>query len=91
MSADESHALSGERARVDRDFWRERKVLLTGHTGFKGAWVALWLQSLGARVTGFSSGVPSDPSLYQLACVGDDMQSIVGDIRDAEQIASRRT
>ncbi|MEA2201788.1 MAG: CDP-glucose 4,6-dehydratase [Solirubrobacteraceae bacterium] len=88
MSADESHALSGERARVDRDFWRDRKVLLTGHTGFKGAWVALWLQSLGARVTGFSSGLPSDPSLYQLACVGDDMQSIVGDIRDPEQIAS---
>ena len=38
---------------VDPDFWRDRRVLLTGHTGFKGAWLALWLQSLGARVTGY--------------------------------------
>ncbi len=43
---------------VDPDFWRGRRVLLTGHTGFKGAWLSLWLQSLGARVTGFSIGVP---------------------------------
>src|SRR5258708_7918675 len=52
---------------VDAGFWRGRNVLLTGHTGFKGAWLALWLQALGARVTGFSSGVPTDPSLYELA------------------------
>ena len=44
---------------VDPSFWRGRRVLLTGHTGFKGAWLALWLQSLGARVTGFSLGVPT--------------------------------
>ncbi|MCW3068298.1 MAG: CDP-glucose 4,6-dehydratase, partial [Solirubrobacterales bacterium] len=51
---------------VDADFWRDRSVLLTGHTGFKGAWLALWLQSLGAHVTGLSLGVPTDPSLYEL-------------------------
>jgi CDP-glucose 4,6-dehydratase len=67
---------------VDPDFWRDRRVLLTGHTGFKGAWLALWLQALGARVTGFSLGVPTQPSLYELAHVDDGMQSIEGDVRD---------
>ena len=44
--------------RVEPKFWKDRRVLLTGHTGFKGAWLALWLQSLGARLTGFSAGAP---------------------------------
>jgi len=73
---------------VDPGFWRDRRVLLTGHTGFKGAWLALWLQSLGARVTGFSNGVPTEPSLYELARVGGAMESIEGDVRDPEAIAS---
>jgi CDP-glucose 4,6-dehydratase len=68
---------------VDPDFWRGRTVLLTGHTGFKGAWLALWLQSLGARVTGFALAAPAtQPSLYELARVGDGMDSIEGDVRD---------
>lgn len=74
-------------ATVDPAFWRERRVLLTGHTGFKGAWLALWLQSLGAHVTGFSNGVPTDPSLYELARVGGGMESIEGDVRDHEAVA----
>jgi CDP-glucose 4,6-dehydratase len=73
---------------VDPNFWRERRVLLTGHTGFKGAWLALWLQSLGARVTGFSVNGTSDPSLYELAHVGEGMESIIGDVRDAEAISA---
>ncbi len=73
---------------VDPGFWRERRVLLTGHTGFKGAWLALWLQSLGARVTGFSLDVPTQPSLYELARVGEGMQSIAGDIRDPRAVAA---
>ena len=73
---------------MDPDFWRDRRVLLTGHTGFKGAWLALWLQSLGARVTGFSTGVPTQPSLYELARVGEGMESIEGDVRDPEAIAA---
>jgi CDP-glucose 4,6-dehydratase len=72
---------------VDPDFWRERRVLLTGHTGFKGAWMSLWLQSLGAEVTGFSVDVPTQPSLYELAHVGEGMESIDGDVRDPEAIA----
>jgi CDP-glucose 4,6-dehydratase len=57
-------------------------VLLTGHTGFKGAWLALWLERLGAEVTGFSNGVPTTPSLYEEARVGEGLNSIEGDVRD---------
>ncbi len=45
-------------------FWRDRRVLLTGHTGFKGAWLALWLERLGARVTGVALPPATDPSLF---------------------------
>jgi CDP-glucose 4,6-dehydratase len=72
---------------VDPDFWRDRRVLVTGHTGFKGSWLSLWLQSLGARVTGFSNGVPTEPSLYELARVAEGMESIGGDVRDPDAIA----
>ena len=75
-------------ANVKPDFWRDRRVLLTGHTGFKGAWLALWLQSLGARVTGFAVDIPSEPSLYELARVGEGMESIEGDVRDPEAVAA---
>jgi CDP-glucose 4,6-dehydratase len=75
------------RAIVDPGFWRDRRVLVTGHSGFKGAWLALWLQSLGARVTGFSSGLPTHPSLHELARVSEGMESIEGDVRDAESVA----
>jgi CDP-glucose 4,6-dehydratase len=73
-------------ATVDPAFWRERRVLLTGHTGFKGAWLALWLQALGARVTGFSNGVPTEPSLYELARVGEGMENVDGDVRDHDAV-----
>jgi CDP-glucose 4,6-dehydratase len=61
--------------------------MLTGHTGFKGAWLALWLQTLGARVTGFSSDVPTEPSLFELARVGEGMENIEGDVRDPNALA----
>jgi CDP-glucose 4,6-dehydratase len=67
---------------VDPGFWRDRTVLVTGHTGFKGAWLSLWLQSVGARVVGFAGGVPSSPSLYELARVADGLTEVAGDIRD---------
>jgi CDP-glucose 4,6-dehydratase len=58
--------------------------LLTGHTGFKGAWLALWLHRLGAQVTGFSLEPPTTPSLFELAGVGYHMRSVRGDVRDAQ-------
>jgi CDP-glucose 4,6-dehydratase len=73
---------------VDRDFWRGRRVLLTGHTGFKGSWLAIWLRALGARVTGFSSGVPTQPSLYELARAGEGIESIHGDVRDFRALSA---
>jgi CDP-glucose 4,6-dehydratase len=76
---------------VDPSFWSGRRVLLTGHTGFKGAWLALWLQSLGAHLHGFSAGVPTQPSFFELARVGDDMENISGDVRDAHAISAAVT
>lgn len=71
---------------VDPEFWRDRAVLLTGHTGFKGAWLALWLQALGARVSGLADGVPTAPSLYELARVGDGVREFRADVRDLDAV-----
>jgi len=67
-------------------FWRGRRVLVTGHTGFKGSWLSLWLASMGAEVTGFSDCVPTEPSLFELARVGDDVRDIRGDVRDLDAV-----
>ncbi len=83
-----ARALADLEMTVDPDFWRARRVLLTGHTGFKGAWLALWLRTLGAQVTGFSLGVPTRPSLYELARVGEGIESIEGDVRDPSALAA---
>jgi CDP-glucose 4,6-dehydratase len=63
-------------------------VLVTGHTGFKGAWLSLWLQSLGAEVTGLAPGVPTHPSLFELADVGAQMRQLAVDVRDGAAMRS---
>lgn len=74
--------------RVDPGFWAGRRVLITGHTGFKGAWLSIWLQSLGAVVTGLANGVPTEPSLYALARVSESMEGELEiDIRDFDALA----
>ncbi|WP_271301146.1 CDP-glucose 4,6-dehydratase [Sphingomonas sp. CV7422] len=67
---------------VDPAFWAGKRVFLTGHTGFKGSWLSLWLQRMGAELTGFALVPPTSPSLFEVADVADRMTSIVGDIRD---------
>ncbi len=68
------------------DFWQGRSVLVTGHTGFKGGWLSLWLQKLGAQVTGYALTPPTTPSLFETACVGEAMQHHLGDLRDAAKL-----
>lgn len=69
---------------MNQDFWRGKRVFITGHTGFKGSWLSLWLHSLGANVTGYALEPPTNPSLFKVAGVADVMTSITGDIRDLE-------
>ena len=63
-------------------FWRGRRVLLTGHTGFKGGWLATWLKELGAELTGFGLPAPASPSMFEAAHVADGMTTLEGDVRD---------
>lgn len=70
----------------DPDFFRGKRIFLTGHTGFKGAWLSLWLHSLGARVTGYALPAPTSPSLFELARVGELVESVTGDVREAENL-----
>lgn len=71
---------------VNPAFWKDKRVLLTGHTGFKGSWLSLWLQSMGAQVIGYALAPPTKPSLFEVAEVGKGMTSIIGDIRDLERL-----
>jgi CDP-glucose 4,6-dehydratase len=73
---------------VNRSFWRGRRVFLTGHTGFKGSWLALWLEALGADVTGYALEPPTQPSLYEQAGVDSTLRSIIADIRDFPRLAA---
>jgi CDP-glucose 4,6-dehydratase len=67
---------------MERSLWQDRDVLVTGHTGFKGGWLALWLQKLGARVVGFSQPPPTQPNFFTAARIANGMTSIEGDVRD---------
>lgn len=62
---------------VNSSFWRGKRVFLTGHTGFKGGWLALWLQQMGAEVTGYALAPETTPALFEQADVGRNMRSVI--------------
>jgi len=71
---------------IDKNFWKGKKVFLTGHTGFKGSWLSLWLQNMGVIVKGYSLDVNTNPALFTQANVAAEMESEIGDIRNLEQL-----
>jgi CDP-glucose 4,6-dehydratase len=73
---------------IDSNFWKGKRVYLTGHTGFKGSWLSLWLQSLGATVKGYALNPPTNPNLFDIARVREGMMSDIGDIRHLETLSA---
>lgn len=71
---------------LNPSFWRGRRVFLTGHTGFKGAWLCLWLADMGATVTGYALQPPTQTNLFETAGISSRIHSILGDVRDAEHL-----
>ena len=71
---------------MNSEFWENKRVFLTGHTGFKGSWLSLWLQQLGAKVTGYALNPPTEPNLFELASVLNGMHSFLGDIRNVNNL-----
>jgi CDP-glucose 4,6-dehydratase len=74
------------KGKVDTNFWKGKKVFVTGHTGFKGSWLCLWLQNMGALVKGYSLNINTEPSLFLAANIAEEMVSEIGDIRNLEQL-----
>lgn len=69
-------------ASVVSSFWKDKKVFVTGHTGFKGSWLSIWLESMGAHVTGYALEPSTQPSLFETAKISQKINSIIGDVRD---------
>ena len=67
---------------VGAQSWNGRRVLVTGHTGFKGGWLSLWLHRMGAKVTGFALPPPTTPSFFEQVRLGELIEHVEGDIRD---------
>lgn len=71
---------------MNSNFWQGKRVLLTGHTGFKGSWLSIWLQLLGAELVGYSLQPPTQPNMFELTGLVDGMTSILGDVCNLEHL-----
>ena len=71
---------------VNSEFWKGKKVFLTGHTGFKGGWTVLWLKKLGAVVKGYALAPNTEPSLFEISKIADGIESHIGDVRDLDTL-----
>lgn len=80
-----------ELRKVNSQFWEGKRVFLTGHTGFKGSWLSLWLSEMGAIVKGYALVPDTTPSLFEVARVGELLESEIGDIRNREQVEQAMT
>lgn len=78
--------MGGIKGYVDNSFWLGKRVFMTGHTGFKGSWLSLWLDTLGAVVKGYSLEPTTNPSLFEEAKVEESLESVIGDIRDLDKL-----
>lgn len=76
-----------ENLELSPSFWKDRRILITGHTGFKGGWLAIWLQRLGATVAGYALPASTKPNFFDAAHVADAMTSVTGDVRDLDQLS----
>ena len=71
---------------MNKEFWNGKTVLLTGHTGFKGSWLSIWLEKLGANVIGLSKDVPTTPSLFELSGISNSIHSIIEDVKNFDKV-----
>lgn len=82
----EGMGVVGADTAMNNKFWQGKKVFLTGHTGFKGSWLGMWLTLLGAEVTGYALQPPTQPNLYEICKMAEVVTSVIGDIRDGEAL-----
>jgi len=71
---------------MNKKFWKNKKVFITGHNGFKGSWLSIWLTELGSKVTGYSLKPKTQPSLFETCFLDGKLNSVIGDIRDYEKL-----
>ena len=75
-----------EDVELSPSFWKDKRVLITGHTGFKGGWLSIWMQRLGATVAGYALDPPTETSLFDAAQVAESMTSVIADVRDLDRL-----
>ena len=74
---------------MDRQFWKNKNIFITGHTGFKGSWLSIWLNELGANVTGYSLSKPTDPSMFETLSLEKKVNTVFGDVRNYDKLKAQ--